>query len=249
MTANNNLSMMKFSVKSLWARRSPAFSVTLLVLVAASAQAVTFNTPGVSFNTYDDNCNNGNYSGAGSLTGSVTSGGAGVTLSGNDNVQGLGFTGSCQLDMIWSGTGSGSFPGPTATVTPTFTFTVPPDMTVTTCTIIVTINGNVESQINCIAAASGGTFSLSAQSFPVPATLSSYMVELYTVFHWTNPESTSTFSINVPADTSIDLFAGSSAPTGTPGPPALLLALTGIVFLSLVAFAVSRREPVRWNRT
>jgi hypothetical protein len=153
--------------------------VGLAVSVPAPAEVVSFNPPSTSFDTHDDNCNYSNYSGGGSMTGAVTNGGLGVTLSGNDSFQGYSVSGVCHLTMSWQGTGSGAFPG-TAKVAANFILTVPADVTIT-CSLTVFINGIQEAQFDCGKASPGGTFSLPAQVFPVPATLSSYLVQLYIV--------------------------------------------------------------------
>lgn len=237
-------------VKSFRNRTSPAIRIALIALaVAVSAEgvpanppSVTYGAPSTSFDTHDDNCNYGNYSGAGSMAGSVVFAGAGLTLSGNDTVQGFGANGVCHLTMSWQGTGSGSFSG-TTTVTPNFTLTVPADVSIT-CMLTVSIDGIQESQFNCVEASPGGTYSLPAQTVPVPATLSSYLVQLYIVATWSNTATSpfSTFSVNVPAVTSIDILTQAGALPSTPAPPTLVLALTGILFLSLIGFGMMPRK-------
>ena len=142
-------------VKSFRNRTSPAIRIALIALaVAVSAEgvpanppSVTYGAPSTSFDTHDDNCNYANYSGGGSMAGSVTNAGAGLTLSGNDSFQGYSMNGVCHLTMTWQGTGSGAFSG-TTTVTPNFTLTVPADVRIT-CMLTVSINGMQESQFNC----------------------------------------------------------------------------------------------------
>ena len=206
------------------------------------AQAATYGAPAASFNTYDDNCNYANYNGGPtSPTGSVTNGGSGLTLSGTDSFQGYGANGVCHLSLNWQGTGSGGFSG-TSTVTPNFTLTVPANITIT-CSLTVTINGTQEAQFNCGESSPGGTFSLPAQTFPVPATLSSYVVQVYIVATWspTSRVPFSTVSVNVPPDSSIDILSPGGV-AATPAPPAWVLAMIGIVFLSLIAFGIRRRR-------
>lgn len=229
-------------VKSFLNRNSRLARIALIMLaVGALAQAASFGTPATSFDTHDDNCNYANYSGGGSMAGSVTNAGSGLTLSGNDSFQGYSMNGVCHLTMTWQGTGSGAFSG-TTTVTPNFTLTVPADVSIT-CMLTVFINGMQEAQFNCGESSPGGTFSLPAQTFPVPATLSSYLVQLYIVATWspTAMAPYSTVSVNVPPDSSIDILTQGGVP-GTPAPPTLVLTLIGILFLSLIAFGIRRRE-------
>jgi hypothetical protein len=230
-------------VKLFLNRNSRLYWIALIMLVAgALAQAAVFGTPTASFNTYDSNCNYANYSGGGSITGSVTNGGSGVTLSGNDSFQGYSQNGVCYLGLNWQGTGSGGFSG-TTTVTPNFTLTVPADVTIT-CSLTVTVNGTQEAQFNCGESSPGGTYSLAAQNLPVPATLSSYAVQLLIVATW-SPNAVapySTVSVNVQPHSSIDILSPGGGAAATPAPPALMLAVIGIVFLSLIAFGIQRRK-------
>ena len=115
--------------------------------------------------------------------------------------------------------------------------------------LTVFINGMQEAQFNCGESSPGGTFSLPAQTFPVPATLSSYLVQLYIVATWspTAMAPYSTVSVNVPPDSSIDILTQGGVP-GTPAPPTLVLTLIGILFLSLIAFGIgagNRRADFR----
>ncbi|HYL35853.1 MAG TPA: hypothetical protein VEV17_08085 [Bryobacteraceae bacterium] len=223
-------------VKSFLNHNSLPARIALMVLaVAALAQAVTFNPPTPSIDTHDGNCTFG-----GSLAGAATNGGAGVTLSGNGSMQGFGLNGGvCRITLNWPGTGSGAFPGATATVTSIFTLNVPADVSVSTCLLTVFINGIQETQINC-PTGSGGAFGLAPQSFPVPASLNSYLVQLDIVAQWSDTVHT-VFSVSVPGPTSIDILAQAGLPSG-PAPPTLVLTLTGILLLSLVGFGILRRQ-------
>ncbi len=225
-------------------RRS--LQVALVVFTAsAGVHAATFNSPNPSnasslptYIDFDDN----NCPSNGSLTGSATNGGSGLTLSGSGTLQGFGNIGYiCYMTMYWQGTGSGSLTS--ATIAPNFTLTVPADVT-TTCTLTVFINGVQEAQYNCNLASPGGTFSLAAQNLPVPATLSTYSVRLAITASWTDL-GTTTFSVNIPSATSIDIASvGGTPPTTTPAPSSLILGVSGILLVSLLGFGLGRRRAV-----
>lgn len=206
----------------------------IALATAVGAQAATFNAPAPASIDFDDN----NCPSAGSLTGVVTNGGAGLSLSGSATVQGYTVSATCYMSMTWSGTGSGSFTG-TTTVTPNFTLVIPADVEIT-CTLTIFINGIQEAQYNCYEDVPGGTYSLSPQTIPVPATLSTYSVQLVIQPHWTDT-GTTTFSVTVAPDTSIDIMTTTSAPT-TPAPSSLILTLTGILLVGLVGFGYLRRQ-------
>jgi hypothetical protein len=234
-----------FGLKPFMTHPSMRLRITLLLLAAAAlAHAVTFGPPTSSFDTHDDNCQYANYGPGGggtSITGSVTNGGSGLTLSGNDSFQGYGANGVCHLTFDWQGTASGSSSG-IATVTPNFTLTVPADVTIT-CSVTVTINGIQESQLNCTEAPPGGTYSLPPQSFSVPPTPTSYLVQLAITATWSPSSSSpfSTVSVNVPADASIDILAGNAPPVVVPVLSPSLLVVTGVLLVIVGWFAVWRR--------
>lgn len=216
----------------------------LMIFGAVSAAAVPasfgFNAPTGSPSSYidfdDNNCPSSTLIAPG---GNVTNGGSGLSLYGQGSIQGYGEMASCYMAFYWTGTGQGLFPGTTATVTPDVTFSVPADVTISSCTLTVSINGTQEKQITC-SIGSGGVFSLPAQSFPVPTTLSTYQVVLAINAQWTDTQRT-ILTVNVPGETSIDLLAQAALP-GTPAPSTLILTMLGIVLLAMIGFAMTRRK-------
>ncbi len=210
---------------------------------AASRVGFSFNAPAAgSPNSYidfdDNNCTSTTLI---APSGVVTNGGAGLTLYGEGSLTGYGLSGgTCLMNLHWQGTGFGAFPGATGTVTSNVIFTLPSDVTITSCTQTVYINGTQENQVDCSAAAARGVFNLAAQSFPVPATLSTYEVVLAITAQW-NDTALTTITVNVPGATSIDLLAQASLP-GTPAPSSLILTMLGILLLAMMGFAVYRRK-------
>jgi hypothetical protein len=210
---------------------------------SASERAFGFGSPTAgSPNTYidfdDDNCT--------TATTIAPNGfetvNEGVVLYGAGSIQGFGSAATCSMTFNWTGTMAGALPvggqPTTATVTPEFTITVPADVNFT-CTLTVYINGAQESQIGC-SSLNSGVFTLPAQTFPLPGGASSYRVVLVTSATWTDTQTT-TFSVNVPGETSIDLNLGPSTPT-TPAPPALMLTISGLVLLGLMWLVFLRRK-------
>src|ERR1017187_6702302 len=206
-----------------------------LVAVAVAHATPSFNAPSSTrFDTDDENCNHG-----GALSGAVTHGGLGVTLSGNATLTGYGEASPCFIGMIWQGTGSGAFSGTTATIGSNLTITAPSDVVINSWTLTVYIDGSQVTTYGCTTSCSG-TFPTLPHSFTVPTTLSTWEVDLYVNASWTDTGET-TLTVSVPSSSSIDLLAsGAPAPT-VPALTPLALIMTAILLLGLVGFGILRR--------
>jgi hypothetical protein len=230
-----------------------------LIAVAAAYATPSFNGPNStsaqtnpSYLDFDDN----NCPSSGNLSGAATNGGLGVTFSGNASITGFGASAQCVIGMVWVGGGSGTFNGTTATVASNFTITAPADVVVNSWTLTVFINGSQVSTYGCTASlppgfralalrsntgqptSCSGNYPTSPQSFTVPASLSSYKVQLYVYATWTDT-GTTTLTVSVPGSTSIDILAqGASA---VPALSPLAFIMTGILLLSLAGFGILRR--------
>jgi hypothetical protein len=199
-------------------------ALTALFAVALAHAAPSFNAPNYTNVDYDDdNCNTS----PGTLSGAVTNGGLGVSLYGSGSMS-ANWTYNCEMTLIWQGTGSGAFYGTTATVSSNFTMTVPSDVTVSSCTLTVYVNATQEGQFSC--GTGNGNQVLSAQTFTVPASLSTYEVKLDIIAYWTDAAG-STLTVSVSPATSIDLLA--LAAPATPTVPTLSTAALGALGLLL----------------
>ena len=188
------------------------------------------------------------------LTGSPTHNGLGLSLSGTGSLSSPGQNSACSLTLMWSGTGSGAFPGTGATVSSSFTLSTPLNVSLNSCTITVKINGATVATATPTCTHSGQqtqgyrgfgprysnttvTVNLSPLAFSVPATLTSWEVDLVVNATWVDGTPT-LLSVIVPGNTSIDLLAQlSTVPALSP----LAFIMTGILLLSLAGFGLLRR--------
>ena len=199
------------------ASRMALRAIPLALMAVAVAHAgragsqASFSAPGTTSIT---GCTDG---ATGSLAGSPTNGGLGLTLSGSASYGSFGET-ACDLTMVWSGNGSGPFYGSTGTLNSDFTITATPGIFVTGWNLIVKINGTQRGAYSCTApderdlsrrlapritaAACTGPTTLTGQTFNLPATLSNWEGDLQVTAVYGDG---GTLTVNVPGATSIDL--------------------------------------------
>jgi hypothetical protein len=233
-----------------------SFVPMALVAVAVAHANPTFNAPNNTSISLGNSCAGGATSG--SLGGSVTNGGLGITLSGNASLTYNIAPGTCTLLMVWKGTGSGAFNGTTASIGSNFTITPPSNVTIYSYNLAILINGVQERQFTCSVelgqplnanrrAASkvvfggnscSGPISVPTQSFSVPGNLNSYEVDLSVNGAWNDANHT-TMTVSVPSSTSIDLLApGTPTPVAAPALSSSALAATALL-LALAAYRMA----------
>jgi len=227
-----------------------------LALMAAAAAHANPNFNGPTTTNIINGCSGG--SASGSITGSSTHGGLGLTLSGSGSLSGVIGSG-CLFTLQWQGTGSGSFAGTTTTLASGFTITPPGDAFVFGWTLNVLINGTRQAQLTCTsllapdvrspaprgspADVCTGAQTIPLQSLTTPATLTSWEVDL--LINITFAASGNALTVSVPADTSIDILATPATQT-VPALTSLPLAATSVMLLALAAYAmISRRQSGR----
>ncbi len=234
--------------KSVRAGRSLVLQVVLLAFVALSQANAAFNgpypftqggnpSPTTSYIDFDDdNCYNNQV--AQQLGGAVTNGGSGLTLYGGAGIYNNSGTGaySCQLNFVWQGTASGTV-GTTSTISSNFTFTYA-NISNFSCSLTIYANGSQVAQYNCVEP-TGTAFTLTNQTFTVPANWTSWKVVLATSESLSSSAPAS-FVVNIPGGASIDI---GTTPT-TAAVPALTpaaLGTTAIMLALLAGYATLRR--------
>ena len=226
-----------------------------MVTVAAVQATPTFSFNAPSSNSISTACSGGATSG--SLAGAVTNGGLGITLSGNANLTHSDFAGNCNYLLKWAGTGAGAFNGSTANLSSNFTLTAPNNAFITGYTLTVLVNGVQQKQVNCAQAPTqpsiaklranfvnqncSGPVTIPTQTFPVPATLSSYEVDLSINATWTDPTGSSV-TVSVPSNSSIDITA-QGAPASAPALSPVGLIATAIMLAGLAVWMFGRKSP------
>jgi hypothetical protein len=232
-------------LKSVRNRNSLVLHVVLLALFTLTRANATFNAPYALSQTQsattsyvdfdDDNCANG----ITGLGGIVTNSGLGLSLNGgasfnNSNGEG-GY--SCYMGFVWQGTASGTI-GTTATISANILFTLTNVVTYG-CTLTVYANGSQVAQYNCVPS-SGTTFTLTNQSFMVPANWTTYEVLLATSATLTF-DTLSSFSVGIPGEASIDIGTVSVATATVPALSPTGLGTTAIMLALLAGYATLRR--------
>jgi len=227
-----------------------AIPVALMVVAAAHADP-SFSAPNST------NINNGCSGGAvsGSLAGSPTNGGLGLTLSGSAT-QAIA-NNNCGVTLQWKGNGSGSFVGATENIASTFTITPPSDGSVRSWTLTVLVNGTQQAQFSCTALVTApnihvaprptlgntsctGTQTVPSSAFNVPASLSNWEVDLAVNFFYGPSGNAAT--VSVPSAASIDLLAAGSAAAPVPALTPVSLAATSVLLLALAVYAMFGRK-------
>jgi hypothetical protein len=190
-----------------------------LAVVAIAHATPTFNAP--SNTTVTDVGASGGINSS-SLTGSVTNGGLGVTLSGNANTWSGGVT-----DLIWQGTGSGSFSG--GTWGGNFTITAPG---LSSWALNLTVNnGTPIALYTCNTGSCLTGISQTNQPFTVPAVSGNWTWKVDLTI---TSGLCCTLVVTIPPHASIDILGfplTSSVPAVTPlalGATALLLLALGL---------------------
>ena len=215
-----------------------------MALVAVAAHAATFNSPN---NNSITPCSGG-FSSSGNLFGYPNSSG-GVSVYGTATLSGAS-GGACSFLLTWKGTGSGSFAGTTPTFDAGFTITPPDDAYVSSYTLTILINGTQAGQSTCthsVTQAAGSnavikprifitctSVSLPSTSLTVPATLSTYEVDLAINTQWTDTTSSS-FTVTIPGGATIDIDAPLTATPAAPAMSPIALGMT-LLLLGVVAY-------------
>jgi hypothetical protein len=173
----------------------------------------------------------------GTASGVVTFGGQGVSLTGNGTLTGV--TGAAGLLFDWTGSGSGTFLSSTQPALWNFTITGPGTSTSNwTLNFIMNPASPIVTTYMGSVGAGGGTVSTTFAPVNTPAgtNFTNYEVKLQIDTNFTS--STQTLTVNVPANTSIDI--NPAAPT-VPEPASMFLGAVGLAGL-LGAKLVRRRK-------
>ena len=232
-----------------------ALRVAPLALAAvAVSQAATFNVP--NNNSLSNSCSGGM---SGSLAGTVTNGGAGISLSGTPAITGFN-SGNCTLTAVWKGTGSGPLTGGQLSgyfvTTPNNVYT-----TITGYSLVIKVNGVQQQSVSCTGniqptAANGrfranltnnscsGTITIPSTAIATTGTLSTYEADLSVTGQSSNGDYPALFTVSVPYGASIDLTTATAPATVPAMSPAAMLATA-----LLLAAAAARMFSGKASRT